>query len=221
MLTLAVDTSSATASVALLEGERLRGEVFLAEPKEHSPVLLSLIDELLLRSRLKIQDIDLFVSTVGPGNFTGLRIGVSTIKGLGLAADRPVAGVSSLETLAMNLPFAGPALCPMLDARRGQIYSCLYEASRGGTIRPIAEEKVAAIEDILKNIEQETVFLGVSALAAREVITECLGEKARFLPEPYNYIKAQAAGLLGLRIHREGKALSPGELCPRYLRAPD
>ena len=118
MLTLAIDTSSESASIALLRDDDILSEIFINLDVNHSVVLLPALHHLMRLSRLEPNEIDLFACTIGPGSFTGLRVGASTVKGLALALGRPIAGVSTLEALAFNITGHEIPVCPMLDAKK-------------------------------------------------------------------------------------------------------
>jgi len=127
MKILAVDTSATVASVAITDGERLAAEMILNHKKTHSETLMPMIDTLFQSSEMKISDIDLFAVSNGPGSFTGLRIGVAAVKALAHACNKPVVGVSTLEAMAYNLPYADGLIAPIMDARRNQVYTALYK----------------------------------------------------------------------------------------------
>ena len=127
MKILSVDTSSNVASVAITDDEKLICEITVNTKKTHSQTIMPMIDSALKQSELEISDIDLIASANGPGSFTGLRIGVSAVKGLAHAAKIPVVGVSILEAMAYNLPFCEYVISPIMDARRQQVYNAVYE----------------------------------------------------------------------------------------------
>src|SRR5574340_1399824 len=127
MITLAIDSSSETASVALLENQTIRAELFLNAGFHHSVILLPAIQQIYETAGLTVDRTDLFVCTLGPGSFTGLRIGVGTIKGMAMATNKPVAGVSTLKALAANAAGGNTNICPLIDAGRGQIYAAHYK----------------------------------------------------------------------------------------------
>jgi tRNA threonylcarbamoyladenosine biosynthesis protein TsaB len=127
MRILAVDTSSNVASAAIVDDNKLVCECVLNNKLTHSQTLMPMIDEVFKKSELAPQDIDMFAVSSGPGSFTGLRIGVTTIKGLAHATDKPVCGVNTLEALAYNLPFCPYIIAPIMDARREQVYNAFYK----------------------------------------------------------------------------------------------
>jgi len=147
MKILAIDTSSESSSVALLNDESIWAEFYFNTKRRYDETLLQTIDVLFSQTEIKPSDIDLFVATVGPGSFTGLRVGLSTIKGFAFSAGKPIAGVSTLMALACNIPNSEKSICPMIDARRGEIYTALYRMDKGGVLSNVSEERVTRMED--------------------------------------------------------------------------
>jgi tRNA threonylcarbamoyladenosine biosynthesis protein TsaB len=221
MRTLALDTATKTASVAVLEEDRVVAEMNMDLGVHHSNVLLPAIDHICQLAGIKPSSIDLFACTIGPGSFTGLRIGAATIKGLALAQRRPVAGVSTLEALAMNAPPSSTVVCPMLDARKKQIYTALYRIRSGGFPDLVEHERVIGIELYLKMLEKRgepILFLGEGAVLNRMIIEESMAETACFTSSLHNRITASAVGLIGWNKFLQGEVLDFITFVPRYLR---
>ena len=141
MLTLAFDTSSKTASVSLLRDKSVLYDTIINKGLNHSEVLLPAIDEACRLSGVKLTDIDLFACTLGPGSFTGLRIGVSTLKGLMMATGKPAAGVSTLAALALNVDEKDKIICSVMDAGRGQVYLAYYQYDKDGILNQLEAER--------------------------------------------------------------------------------
>lgn len=220
MHTLAMDTSSKTASVALLRDSELVCEIFVNMGLNHSEVLLPAIDHIFGTAGIRAADVDLFACTTGPGSFTGLRIGAATVKGMALACSRPIAAVSTLDALAFNMAGHPHAVCPMLDARKSQVYTALYRAADGGVPAKTGVEAVTDVSAFLKGItaEDRVVFLGDGAKAYAERIMEIMGPGALFALPFQNHVRASAVGLLGLADYRRGLAVDAVAFVPRYLR---
>jgi tRNA threonylcarbamoyladenosine biosynthesis protein TsaB len=218
--TLAIDTSTKTASIALLYDDEIRYEVTVNAGLNHSVVLLPAINHMMHLAGLMHEEIDLFACTIGPGSFTGLRIAAGTVKGFAMALGRPIAGISSLDALSLNAASSTHLICPMLDARKGQVYTALYKSNAGGYTEKITADKVTHIDSILADVEKhgKIVFLGDGAAAYRELITGSLGEKAAFMSPAHQYIRASAVGLLGVMNFKDGKIVNPVNLAPHYLR---
>lgn len=219
MFILAIDTSGAALSVALLQDETIRADVFLNTGVNHSINLLPAIKYVYEQTGLCTEAIDLFVCADGPGSFTGLRIGVATIKGLAMADGKPVVGVSSLDILAANAIPTSLNICPMLDAQRGQIYTSLYKMGDDFQLMRVSEEQVIELEPFLCSLTKETIFLGSGASKHAQRIKEVLPNRSIVLPERHGYNNAALAGILGLKKFEEGGVTDALSLKPRYLRA--
>lgn len=217
MKVLAIDTSSNAASVALMEDGILLGEFVLNHKKTHSQEIMPMIDDVLKRCECEVSDIDLFAAAKGPGSFTGLRIGIATIKGLAHSVGKPVIGISTLEGLAHNMPFCEHTIVPIMDARRNQVYTGAYLWD-DGELREIGEPEAISIEECVEACGDllETVFLGDGVPVYREFIKEKLGDKAIFAPASCNMQKASSIAALALV--RKDEAESYYGLEPEYLR---
>ncbi len=218
MLTLAIDTSTQSGSVALLNSDSVLGECLINVGINHSETLLPAIERILSVAGTEIAEVDLFALTVGPGSFTGLRVGASTVKGLALAANKPVVGVSSIDALALNVANSTITICPMLDARKKEVYTALYRPDRRGMPEKIVEEVVVDPETFLKGIDEEVIFLGNGARNYRGLIKEILPDRSYFALSHLQYIKASAVGLLGMNKFIGGDILDIMTFTPQYLR---
>ncbi len=218
--TLAIDTSTKTASVALLADDVILYEATINVGVNHSIVLLPAIDEMMRLTGQSLENIDLFACTTGPGSFTGLRIGAGTIKGFAMAAGKPIAGVSTLDALSLNAASGACPVCPLLDARKGQVYTALYKPCADGHPVKIVAEQVTSIEHVLGELREfdKVIFLGDGAQVYREVIVGSLGNRAVFLSSAHQSIRASAVGLLGMMDIKEGRTLNPVSFTPHYLR---
>ncbi len=220
MLVLAIDTSTRSGSVALLQDTSILAEVFVYAEKNHSETIMPAIEWVFKIAGICATDLDLLSFAIGPGSFTGLRIGASIVKGLALATGKPVTGVSSLEALAYNLPLSRLRICPMLDAKRAQVYSAVY-SSRGTDSFPQALRKDSAVDPwvFLKSLQGKHVFLGDGAQRYFGLISEIMGTRAIFVPGHANYIRASCVGLLGARKLAAGEVLDLLRFTPVYLRS--
>jgi len=218
MWTLAIDTSTSSASAALLRHTDIVVEVFLNLATNHSATLLPVVEKICHISGVTIEEMDLFVCTLGPGSFTGIRIGMSTVKGFALATGKPVVGVSTLETLAWNLAGSRILVCPMLDARKHQVYTALYKPDGNNTLEQQGEAMAVDINCFLQSLDEEVIFLGDGANRYSDMIKERLPGKACFGVGLQNQIRASMAGILGVKKVRDGEPADPVSLMPRYLR---
>jgi tRNA threonylcarbamoyladenosine biosynthesis protein TsaB len=214
---LTIDTSTSTCSVALTIGERLVAELLLNQGKTHAAQLLRMVDAALDQGGVGIRELDGIGVSLGPGSFTGLRVGLATVKGLALAAEKPVYGFSSLAMLAMNLPWSTYPVCPMFDAKKKEVYAALYDCR--DLPLPIMGDCAVSPGEFLERLDGVTLFVGEGALAYRGTIVERLGEKAIFAPPFYHLPSASRGALLARGACLRGEAISPAGLVPRYLRA--
>ncbi len=215
---LALDTATKTVSAALLEDERILAEGYADLDRHHATSVLPFVQSILDLAGVDIGKIDLLAGTGGPGSFTGLRIGAGTLKGLSLATGKPIVPVSTLETLALNAAGSGIPVCPLLDARKGQVYGGLYRFAGNGIPCSVIPDATMDLSDLLGKIHEPVLFLGEGAVVYGETIREKLGEKACFAPPPLNGIRASAAGWLALQHYREGRSADPLTFIPAYLR---
>lgn len=217
MITLAFDTSFKTASVALMEDNTVLYDLLINLDVNHSEILLPAIDEVCRISKIKIRDVDLFACTLGPGSFTGLRVGVTTMKGLLLATGKPGAGVSSLAALALNVKDHPAMICPVMDAGRSQIYTAGYKFDNGFIIQ-VLPERIANPLDISCDFAAETIFVGAGAIKYADIIMKPGAEIASDMQQ---YIRASAVGILGREKYRVNDLLNTDAFVPVYLRPAD
>lgn len=217
MKILTVDTSSNCSSVSLSDDATLLGECLLGEDRCNSGRLMESVSGLLQAARLTPDSLDAFAVSLGPGSFTGVRIGIATVKGLAIATGKPVIGFSSLAMLAMNLPFCSDQVAPMFDARKGEVYGALYRC--GALPDAVVPDSVLSPQDFLALVKHPTIFVGDGAVRYRDLIVSTLGELAFFPPWHANLPRACAGAVLAREAAREGKFTPLVELNPTYLRA--
>ncbi len=218
MLILAVDTSSASGSIALLEDDRVLLEENVHTGLNHSRTILPAIASMMQAACSKVSDLDLFAVTTGPGSFTGLRIGVSLVKGLSLALGKPVVGVSTLDALAQNLFGSKYPICAMLDAKRGQVYAALYKIRADGRPEKAQPESVEDPRKYLETIRTEVILTGDGAAQYETIASEVLGGRYLLAPISHRSIRASAVGTLALGRFRQGATLDVLNFTPRYIR---
>jgi len=218
MRILALDTSTVTVGLALLDEEKVLVEGMWDLGVNHSQVLLPALEGLLRIAGVTIGQIDLFACTLGPGSFTGLRIGISTVKGFALATGKPAVGISTLDALARGAVTVSTQICPMLDAGKGQVYAALYRSDDDGGWEKLADDRLAEVEPFVRTISGEVLFIGGGALLYAPIIKTALGQRARFAAPHQQHVRAAAVGLLGLQKYREGELLDLLTFKPRYLR---
>lgn len=218
MILLSVDTSGPVAGAALMENGVIRYEAMAVNAFTHSQSILPLIEEAYTHTGLTVEETDYFAVTVGPGSFTGVRIGVSTVKGLAYAAQKPCIPVDALEAMAAGvLPFDG-VICPIQDARAGQVYGAAF---RGKTLERLLPDQPVKIEEFARQAAEQgdrLLFLGDGMPVHREVIAGLLGERACFAPPHLAFLRPAAAAYLASK--RTDGAVCSAELKPLYLRPP-
>ncbi len=217
MKILALETSTLVGSIALIDDDRLLCELTLQVKETHSSQLMPAIDHALRTAELRPGQLDGFAVALGPGSFTGLRIGLSTTKGLAVAASKPVIGISSLEAMAWNLPFCPHFICPMIDARMKEVYAAWFVA-KGGTVVRESEDMVGSVPDLLTARRAETVFLGSGARRYRKEISKQLGDLAHFLSPEIMGVRASIVAFLALERLRKGECDDVDTLEPLYIR---
>ncbi|MFH1154996.1 MAG: tRNA (adenosine(37)-N6)-threonylcarbamoyltransferase complex dimerization subunit type 1 TsaB [Pseudomonadota bacterium] len=220
MRLLAVDTAEKSCSLALVDDGNPVCESFFASEVNHSRVLMDMIEHLVrTRANVDLDTIDGFVVARGPGSFTGLRIGISVVKGLAFALSKPVAGVCSLDGIAMQLPLSPSPVYAMMDARRGEVYAAMYRFSRGA-LTARGPSTLVRPEDLVSGIQGPAVFAGSGAMAYRHIIEQALGHDAWFAP---GYLNGIRAGALAQVVFDNPGILSRelALLMPVYLRRSD
>ena len=218
MRILSLDTATEVAACAVIENNNLLGETILNYKKQHSVILMPMIDSLLKNLNLSIQDIDGFVVSKGPGSFTGLRIGMATIKGLSQGTKKPFVSVSTLDALAYNMCYTSGIICPVLDALRGNVYTALY-TFEGSTLKQISDHMVVSVEElitILSQYNQPVCFIGDGIQKNKELLNSI--DKVSFAPSNLNIVRASSLGELGLQLLSQGVEESLHNSGPVYLR---
>jgi tRNA threonylcarbamoyladenosine biosynthesis protein TsaB len=228
MLILAIETSTQTGSVALVEaplpaegsggGEKIIGEHTLNLPGTHSERLMPSIHSLLQEASLSIGDVQGMALALGPGSFTGLRIGASTVKGLAYALRVPVAGIPTLDGLAHNVRFASSLICPILDARKKEVYAALFREKGNEELEKISADWVLSPEDLCSRICEKTIFVGNGTEVYGEFLRARLGSQALFAPPELSLPRAVNIARLSLAKFRKGLTLDLFSFTPSYIR---
>lgn len=227
MKIIAMDSSGLVASVAVIEDELLIGEYNVQYKKTHSQTLLPMLDELKRMVDLDLTTIDGIALAAGPGSFTGLRIGSATAKGLGFALDIPLIEIPTLDGLACNLYGSDKLICPIMDARRNQVYTGIYEFISQGD-RPISYRLNALVPQCAVSIEEiaqkcnsygrEVIFLGDGVPVFEKKLEELLEVPYGFAPAHMNRQRAAAFGFLAFEYLKGGKVVKAEAHAPEYLR---
>ncbi len=233
MKILGIDSSGLVASVAVVQDGTLLGEYTTNYKKTHSQTLLPMLDELKKMIELDLGSLDAIAIAAGPGSFTGLRIGSATAKGLGMALEKPLVEVPTLEGLAYNLCGAQALVCPIMDARRNQVYTGIYEfvqedAEVPGAegeirtvLRTVMEQTAMDVRDLLKELERlgrQVIFLGDGVAVYRDLIRKECTVPYGFAPAHVNAQRAGSVAALGEVYYRQGRTVSAAAHQPTYLR---
>lgn len=223
MKVLALDTSGLVASVALADENSILAEYMTNYKKTHSVTVMPMIQEICNSIELDLKTIDIIAVSGGPGSFTGLRIGSATAKGLAHVLNIPIASIPTLEVLANNISKTHCLICPMLDARREQVYTALYHYE-GNQMVPLTEMMAIEVDELVKLIliyDQEIIFLGDGFKAYEKKISSLLGEHTWQVASPQNNLqRASSLAVLALEYAKQGKLQHYMEHAPIYLRKP-
>ena len=220
MRVLAIDSSGLTATVAVVEDEQTIAEYTVNYKKTHSQTLLPMIDEVKKMIDLDLSSIDAIAVSGGPGSFTGLRIGSATAKGLGLALGKPLIHVPTVDALAYNVYGCGDLICPIMDARRKQVYTGLYRFT-DHKLEIVEDQMAIPMEDMIMKLNtygQQVTFLGDGVPVFRALIEEKLKTPYSFAPAHVNKQRAAAVAALGMLYYRDGRTETAMEHVPDYLR---
>ena len=224
MKILALDSSSLTASVAVVEDDITIAEYTVNYKKTHSQTLLPMLDEIIKMTEQDLQDVDAIALAAGPGSFTGLRIGSATVKGLAEALNKPVISVPTVDGLAGNLYGTDKVVCPLMDARRNQTYTGLYEFVKKDDayeMHCIKEQCAVDLMEILEAVNElgrEVIFLGDGVPVFKESIKQQLSVPFSFAPNTCNRQRAAVIGWLGMQMFKQGRYETAVSHAPEYLR---
>lgn len=219
MIVIGLETSSSTASVAIAQDQQILAETALKLGAVYAEQLPGLIQRSLKEAGLTIQDVDGLAVSIGPGSYTGLRVGLSLIKGLAFAGGKPIAAVPTPDAVAWNLPYCRLPVQVLLDARRGRVYAAQYDVA-GGRPQRTADLKAATVEEIVSDIQEPVVFAGSGAEVYRADIQAALGDRAQFPPPGTGRLQASAVVSIGAEALERGEQASLYDLEPLYLRPP-
>lgn len=217
MKILALDTSSVTATVAVLDDDKIIGDYNLNHKKTHSRRLMPMIEELLKSCDLSPKDIDVFAVSLGPGSFTGLRIGIATTTSMAQALGKKVVGVPTLEALAFNLFNSRGLVCPIIDAQKDLVYTAVYKWVDGNMVE-VVKQQVLNINELIEKLKmknEEVFFLGDALEKFNELLKEELGEKFNLPPKRFLIPSAAAVGELAKIKIEKNISL---EISPIYMR---
>ncbi len=220
MKILGIDSSGLVASVALVQDDILMAEYSVNYKKTHSQTLMPMLDEIIKMTEQDLSEINAIAIAAGPGSFTGLRIGSATVKGLGLALDKPIISVPTCHALAYNLWGVGGLICPIMDARRNQVYTGIYEFAHGGlnVIRDQDAIDIHELIEILNGLDKPVTFTGDGVPVFEDIIKAEMKNDIQFAPPHMNRQRAGAVAALGKVYFMQGIMEAAEEHSPIYLR---
>lgn len=231
MRVLAIDSSGLTATVAVVEDKQTIAEYTTNFKKTHSQTLLPMIDEMMRMIEMDVSDVDAIAVAGGPGSFTGLRIGSATAKGLGLALDKPLIHVPTLDAMAYSLYGCEDIICPVMDARRKQVYTGLYSFARKKpeddslydepVFQVLRMQMAVPVEELIRHLNvyrRRVVFLGDAVPVYTETLAEGMKVPYSFAPSFMNRQRAAVVGALGIHYYQTGRFETAAEFKPEYLR---
>jgi len=220
MRVLAVDTSTRSCSVAVVDGCDLLAEITSGNGQTHSRHLMAMIDSALELAGLNLSKLEGLAFTSGPGSFTGLRIGISTILGLSTATGKPVAGISGLDALAMQAAAPDMTICPLIDGRRNEVYCARYRWVNNELVKEMPEQ-VLPPELALTGLSTPALFVGNAAQLYQALSRDRLGDGARFAPNCQNTLRASTAAWISMKRFEIGDVDDIYSFEPMYIRRPD
>ena len=221
---LSADTSTSISTIAVCEGEadatantRVLSEMVVECRRLHAERLIASIDWLLNEAGLALNDINALAISIGPGSFTGLRIGAATWKGLALARDLPLVAVPTLDALTRNAYFLDATVCAVLDARMKEVYGAWFQSGNGVILR-LSSDQALPPGKLIEGVKGPSIFFGSGAIRYRRQIVEALGERALFPPEEIMGARASTVGRLALKKFLAGEVDDLASLEPLYIR---
>ena len=218
MRILGIDTSSSCGAVGLVDDGEVISDYLLNVPVTHSERLLGAIEFTLKEARCSIEEIDGWAVSLGPGSFTGLRIGVSTVKGLAFATGKPAAGVSLLDVLASQVAPTPHLICPILDARKKEVYTAFYRYGDANSLERQSDYQALRPEDLVGKIKEQTIFLGDGVKAYRDFLLHSLPSFAVVPSAPLHLPHGSMVAKLGLELFQKGESLNVSTFSPLYIR---
>ena len=218
MKVLGIDTSTRCGSVGLIDDDTVLSEYLLNIPVTHSERLMGAVDLVLKEARLSMGELDAWAIALGPGSFTGLRIGVSTVKGLAFATQKPVAGVATLDVLASQISPTPYLICPVLDARKKEVYTAFYRSDGGGSLNRLSPYRAIAPQALAREVKERTVFVGDGVKSYGGYLRETLASLALFPPPSFHVPRGAVVAKLGHDRLQRGESLDLGTFTPIYVR---
>lgn len=220
MLIFGIDTCCMAATAALVDERVMVAQTVVNHGKTHSQMMMPQVEEMFKISGIDPKMVDAFAAAVGPGSFTGVRIGVATAKAMAQGAQKPCIAVSTLEALAHSVQYFDGIAAPILDARRGQVYNALFECGKSGMTR-LCADRALALGELLEELDKtgkDVIFMGDGSLVFEDEIKAALFGRAYFAPKTQRMNLGGAVAEIGLEKFRKGETVTYGKLVPEYIR---
>lgn len=220
MLVFGIDTCCMAATAALMNDDIMVAQTVVNQNKTHSQIMMPQIEQMFKAAEVDPMLVDAYAAAVGPGSFTGVRIGVATAKAMAQGAGKPCIAVSTLEALAYSSKYFDGVIAPILDARRGQVYNALFSGGVDGLER-LCPDRALSLDELLeeiKKMDKKALFMGDATLVFRDRIEAVLGNKAVFAPKVVNLNLAGAVAEIGIEKLKTGDTVEYGKLVPEYVR---
>lgn len=217
---IAIDASGIAGSVAYIANGKLVGEYYVCHKLTHSQTIMPMLEHLKGMIGIDLEKVDAIATTSGPGSFTGIRIGVATAKAMAMALQVPLIGIPTLDVMANNMTFTDAIICPIMDARRNQVYTAYYEWQEGELLR-MSDHLGVEIDNLLEMLkaeERQVIFLGDGVEVFKDKITEVLGENGKFAPSFLMMQRASTLAHLATKAYEKGEVSDPDTFVPMYLR---
>lgn len=221
MCILAIESATNVASVALVTTDTILAEISLNTGKTHSQRLMPLLAKMMEEAELELADLDGIAVSGGPGSFTGLRIGMATAKGLAYASQKPLILVSTLDSLAYNYAGSAVVICPILNARKNEVYTALYKTNNDGDLEEIVSKRAVPpkeLVELIKNLDEEVIFLGDGVPIFGDFLLAELGQKGKLALPLLSVPRAATLGWLGLKKYKKGETADLAAAKPFYIR---
>jgi len=218
---LSINTSTKQYSVAVMKDEIVSGEYILPSGPSHFGNLMPSIDDLLVKVGLVPQNIDGLIVALGPGSFTGIRIGLSVAKGFSECLNIPITGIHTLVAMASQLPYLNEDICPLVTSRKGEVFTAIFKWSANGSLGRCKEDTCLKINDLSSIIENKTIFIGNDFSTQGPILKQQFGENQILAPANLWNLKASSLGILGLKKLQKSGSDNVDEPVPIYLRGAD
>lgn len=219
MKILAIDTSGTNCSIAIIDNDKIISEFNLNTGTTHSQNLVPMLEQIQKFTNIELKDIDIIACCTGPGSFTGIRIGIATVKGLALSLNKPVIGVSSLESLAYNVTNFDGTICSIIDAKNENVYAGIYSSTPSLVANnDYISDSINVLIEKLKTISGKIIFVGDGSFIHMQKLKEAFGDNALFVPKHLNIQLASSLARAAIVYAKDNKYITYDELTPLYLK---